>query len=384
MWRGAVRVALAAVIAVAGPAVAVLPPVPAHAATSFELVPGATDQPDTQNIPLTGPTSKVIVTVPAALLPWIDDVLVRLRGKTVQTSCWRYPDQLRQFHCDQLDGQPITGAIIIYGPVSLPYGDYPRYVGPHEITVTDPVNGTTARAVTVIRPKADLMLSVFSGDLADTFEADIGNQGPSDSSGSKVRFTVVGSVRTPKLPAGCVQVAEEITCDVGPVAAQASAKLVIPYEGDSGYVTVHGELIDKAEPDPNPLYNTSEGGPWLLGTGSGGQPPGPGVAPVTAGRRPGPPSAVPSPAGSPVAGAAPAGSAPVPAPAAMGRSRVARASGGTDPMGRTTELAILTGCCLGLLVCGAVLVRTRRRRWERLDKSDTGDGDGDGYILLDR
>jgi hypothetical protein len=51
-------------------------------------------------------------------------------------------------------------------------------------------------------------------------------------------------------------------------------------------------------------------------------------------------------------------------------------------MGRTTELAILTGCCLGLLVCGLVLVRTRRRRWERLDESDTGDGDG--YILLDR
>ncbi|OLE30853.1 MAG: hypothetical protein AUG44_00230 [Actinobacteria bacterium 13_1_20CM_3_71_11] len=210
------------------------------------------------------------------------------------------------------------------------------------------------------------------------------DQGPSAAHGYTATITITGPHSIVWKPSNCTESGPVMTCPMhGVLVTDQRAGLYFSLGTDSGAVQVSAQVAPvDGDNDPDRTNNSAAGGPWALFSHAGGVPPPP-VPPA-----PGVPARAAPPAvvASPSAAGSDAGVPPVPRPAPATRN--AAAAPGPAPAGMWASpfvhylaVAFLCGSTLYLLVSGAFLVRSRRRRQVRAAGRDSA---GDGEIDLDR
>jgi hypothetical protein len=328
---------------------------PFTATGDVEIVPGATPDP-AQTIRLSPASTQAKVNLPVEIARYVVAVnAVDPRG--VRTAC-PVNSTGQMFMCTAPAGTAFGSIVVAYHvPPDLSVDlHYPLTV---PVTVTDLGTGIAATVHVTIRPHADMVLrGPYVANVPPTdggIVVTVANQGPSESSGSRLAITITGTFRVISvLPATtCTGAGGQITCHfVGlGVGDQVSASIALGT--DSGAVQVTARVTGD-DVDPVSVNDSASGGPWAVFA-----PPGtPGAwPPLPVGR--GVPAPVPPPrtaASSPVLSTTPSASPADP------RSARAVATNRHWPMSHYVALALLGGSALYLVLGGAALLRKRFRR----------------------
>jgi len=349
-----------------------------------ELVSGMQIEPE-QFIQLAPAPTGVQVALPGEVASLVKEVLQIDGSGTTPVAC---PTSGRGpvFLCSAPSGATITTIEVHYNLASLQPPDVDTYPKSFPVTLTDLATKSSATVTTTIRAYVDLAIE---GPYAAAMTPSgagilvfVTNRGPSLGHGYLVTITITGPHSVVWKPPSCAEAGSVITCrDAGILDANQRAPINLALGTDSGAVQVSAQVTAVSDDDPEPSNNSAAGGPWVLFPSPGGVPPAP-VPPA-----PGVPAPVAAPRAVATSPSETAGDRlvpPAPRPAsATGKLAAAPVAAGlwTSPFVHYLAVAFLCGSTLYLLVGGAFLLRSRRRRFAR---SASRDSDGDLEIDLDR